>query len=174
MEEFKKFEDITQPDERNLFFVVYNNDTGEQRTLSLEDIYRSVDTVILKDSVPEDIRSQFNVAKNIAIYSWYSYSFHQVADLKAYATVEAALRLSLQKQKESLKELLKIALKRGMLKDSGFSHLTDDSKKQDEWVNKIPDFMPDLRNSLAHGGTTLHPWSILNLKICADLINQLF
>lgn len=81
MEELKKLEDLEKPDERNLFYSVINTETGEPRPYEITDLYRSVEAVTLSNKVPEDISSQFNVARNLAVYSWHSYSFNQVSEL---------------------------------------------------------------------------------------------
>lgn len=44
--------------------------------------------ITLSDSVPKEIVSQFNIARNLAVYSWFSYSFHQVSEMKAFSAVE--------------------------------------------------------------------------------------
>ena len=73
MEEFKHFKEIMQPDERNLHFVSVNRKPFKSRKFTLDQIYASVAEVNLIDAVPEGVRSQFNVAKNLAVYSWFSY-----------------------------------------------------------------------------------------------------
>ncbi len=175
MEEFKEFNQLLSPDDRNLYFCVTNTSTGESRSLTLDDIYSSVNEINLLDVVPDDIQSQFNIAKNLAVYSWFSYPLHQISEMKAFSTVEQALKCCLGKHKYGFKGLLKKAVQLGMLKDQGYRHIsTPNDSSCIEYVSKLPDIMPSLRNSLAHGGTTLHPDSITNLQICCDTINQLY
>lgn len=69
MEEFKLLSSLTNPDERNLFWVAIEPSAGTSRSLTLDDIYDSVSEISLDDIVPEDIKSQFNVAKNVAVYT---------------------------------------------------------------------------------------------------------
>jgi len=175
MEELKKLQELQSPDQRNLYYCVINKITGEQRPIDVKDIYYSVERIELSTKVPEDIISQFNVARNLAIYSWFSYSFHQVSEMKAFATVEMALRERLGRHKCGFKGLVKKAVNLGLIKDSGFSHIeAPEDPNSTEYSAKLPDIMPSLRNSLAHGSTTLHPGSVNNLAICADFINQLY
>lgn len=174
MEEFKSFDSLTDADERNSLWCVMDASSGFSRPLSLKDAYNSISAVSLDEVVPENIKSQFNVAKNVAVYSWYCYPFHQVCEMKAYATVEYALKQRLEKS-WSFPKLIKKAIKWGLIKDTGFSHLrepADDASIQ--YSKSLIEIMPELRNGLAHGGTTLHPGCVSTLRICADLINQLY
>lgn len=175
MEKFKEFENITKPDRRNLGFCKINKETGETTPLELKDIYDSISYVQLTNTVPEQVISQFNAAKNLAIYSWFSYFFHQIAELKAYSTLEMALRLKLKKDC-GLKKLLQETVKLNIVKDKGFSHIADKIKDIDEttYSKELPKILANFRNELAHGSTMLYPGAISSLKICADIINQLF
>lgn len=175
MEELKKLEQLQNPDKRNLYFCIIDHSTGKQRPLDVKDIYSSVERIELSEAVPEDIRSQFTVARNLAVYSWFSYSFHQISELKAFSTVEMALRSLLGKHKHGFRGLIKKAVNSGLIKDLGFSHIEKPGNPNStEYSAKLQDIMPALRNSLAHGNTTLHPGSVSNLRICADFINQLY
>jgi len=175
MEGLKKIDELCEPDERYRFYVIQDSATGIQRNLKINDIFDSVKSIELNENAPEDIRSQFNVARNLAIYSWYCYSFHQISEMKAFSTVEMALRAKLGGNTRGLKKLIQEAIKKGLLKDSGFRHI-DKPKHPDsiDYCLKLPELMPKLRNTLAHGSTILHPGSVSNLSICADFINQLY
>lgn len=174
MEEFKLLASLTNPDERNLYWAVIDRSTGTSRRLELEDIYNSVSEISLDEIVPEDIRSQFNVAKNVAVYSWYCYPFHQVCEMKAYSTVEYALKERLEKNYPFPKLITK-AINFGLIQDTGFSHLRKPVDEDSvEYCKSLIDIMPKLRNGLAHGGTTLHAGAVGTLRICADFINQLY
>lgn len=163
---------------RNTLWVVVNHETGQQRKLTLSDIYKSVESIKLDESVPDDVKSQFNVAKNLAIYTWFCYSFHQISELKAFSTLEMALRMKFGKDEQKLrfKTLLTKAVESGMIKDIGFNHIKETLKNPDStaYTERLPDLIPKFRNNLAHGSCILHPDSCINLQICADFINQLF
>ena len=125
MEQLKKLEEINLPDRRSDSFVICNQQTGQQRKYQLEDLYREVKSIELNECVPEDVRSQFNVARNTALYSWFCYPFHNVADMKTFSTLEMALRLKLKKQdtRTSLFHLIEMSVKQGLIKDKHFSHI---------------------------------------------------
>jgi len=179
MEEFKKFEEITLPDNRNTYFVIINQQTGERREYGLKDLYEEIKLTELHEVVPEDIRSQFNVARNLSLYTWFCYSFHNVSTLKTYSTVEMALRIRLdkpEKDRPSLWKMMKEAINKGLIKDRHFGHIMEQSLdgQPKPFVEDLPDAIAYLRNLEAHGSTALGPWSLMVLRICADIINQLF
>ena len=174
MEELKKLSDINKPDERNLHFCVMNEITRETRPFDITDIYNAVDEIKLTEKVPEDIISQFNVARNLAIYSWHSYSFNQISELKAFSCIEMALRDRLSENKIGLKALIKKAVRLGLIKDKGFVFLGDDASDSTKYSESLIDVIPHLRNDLAHGSATLHPGAVGTLQKCAEFITQLY
>jgi len=179
MEEFKKFEEITLPDNRNTYFMIINKQTGERSEYDLADLYEEIKLIELHEVVPEDIRSQFNVARNLSLYTWFCYSFHNVSTLKAYSTVEMALRIRLdkpEKNKPSLWKMMREAVDKGLIKDKHFGHIMEQSldSQSKPFVEVLPDAIAYLRNLEAHGSTAVGPWSVMVLRICANIINQLF
>ena len=164
MEELKSLPEILQPDERSKFFS--NN--------SLSSRHSAISSIKLSSSVPEDIRSQFNVALMLSVYAWLYYPFHQVSELKAFSTLEMALRWKLPNNKGGLKKLLSLAIDTGLIVDKGFSHICTSGDSLNEYSTKLPDIISDLRNDLAHGSSTLHPQSLFTLRNCSEIINQLF
>ena len=174
MEEFKAIHEITEPDERNRFFVTQDPEGGCSRPLELNDVYDDVAAITLESFVPEDVISQFNVARNLCVYSWYSYSFYQIAEGKSFATIEQALKIKLDAKKGGLSNLLQKAVAKGLIKDRGFSHVVTSDDDPTKYSRALAKTLPKLRNELAHGSRTLHPGSISSLRIAADLINQLF
>ena len=179
MEELKKLEEITLPDNRNTFSVIISQQTGERGEYGIEDLYGEIKLIELHEVVPEDIRSQFNVARNLSLYTWFCYSFHNVSTLKAYSTVELALRIILDKSEEdkpSLWKMMREAVNKHLITDKHFGHIMEQSLdlKSKPFVEALPDIIANLRNLEAHGSTTLGPWSVMVLRICAGIINQLF
>lgn len=89
-------------------------------------------------------------------------------------------------------ELLQMAVKERWIVDDGFAvvrrrreanaerfeRLGDEPDADMQSVNRYCDTlvesMPWLRNHLAHGSTSVHPGGMSTLRVCADLINQLF
>lgn len=169
MEEFIKFEEIIEPDERH---GLIDQLTGIR--LTLESLYRTLDGIKLLDSVPEEIQSQFNVTKNLAIYTWYSYSLNPVAQLKTYILIEHALKLKFEKDNWPFPKLIKKAISRGWVKDSGFSHIEADPQDNTKYVRNMIEVLPSLRNSAAHGSNGLNQHAVGHIQICAEWINQIF
>lgn len=120
-------ETVCQPDPRSPrddFF------SGEPLTVAYQ--YEAVSKFVLRDSVPEDIRIQFETTKNLYLYAWYVYRFYPVVDLHAYSCLELALRerfgaelAALRKYKSdyvpSLKQLLSYAIEHRHIKNEHFS-----------------------------------------------------
>ena len=175
VEEIKSFEKLLDADERWAYFATVNRETGEKAPYSLRDRYRSIEGAELLSSVPEEVRSEFNIARMLCVYAWLYYPFHSMAELKAFATVELALRLRFpQTRANGLKRLLTRAVKEGVLKDRGFSNVEVDQQDPQRYSRMLPDLIPDLRNALAHGEVQLHPGSAFTVNNCSEIINQLF
>jgi hypothetical protein len=49
-----------------------------------------------------------------------------------------------------------------------------DAPLAQEYCKAISDALPHLRNTLAHGSTYLHHGGAMTVRICADMINQVF
>lgn len=179
MEKLKKLEEICLPDTRSTLFVIINRETGQRRNYGIEDLYEQVRSIELHDVVPEDIRSQFNVARNLSLYTWFCYSFHSASSFRAYSTVEMALRIRLGKPDEVkayLRGMMEEAVNKGLIKDMHFSQYAEQSvdPQSKSFVEGLPEAITYLRNLDAHGSTALAPWSLTILRTCADIINQLF
>jgi hypothetical protein len=165
------------------------------RRLRLEDFYSVAETIQLHEGVPETVRNQFQVARNLIVYSWYYYPFNVTAELCAYIAVEHALRIKAGKTDGSstFRRLLKGAVERGWIRDEGFSHLKrlrerirlyneglppefqlQTTPQAEEYCKAMTQAMPNLRNALAHGETYLHHSGAMTVRICAELANQLF
>ena len=160
MEELKTLEEVMMPDSRARGFVILNHETGQKREFGVKDLYKEIELIRLDDGVPEELQSQFNVARNLCLYSWYCYSFHNIACLQAYSTIELALRIRLGKAedtKSTLRPLLDEALAKGLISE--------------DWM---PEGISYLRNISAHGKLVIHPWSVMLLRRSADVINQIF
>lgn len=105
MEEFKSLDEVTTVGQRNTYFALRNRVTGETRPQELKDHYESVDRFVLTEAVPEKVRSHFNTAKNVLLYTWFAYDFFPVAELQALSVLELALRERIGE--EGLKKLKK-------------------------------------------------------------------
>jgi hypothetical protein len=172
MEEIKIFENLLEADERwATFFRRGENDEPIPTSLKAE--YEAVEKIQLNVSVPEDVQSQFNIARMLRIYAWLYYPLHQVAELKAFSTVEMALKSEFPTVK-GLRNLLNTAIQAGRITDIGFSHIIPNDEDLTLYSRSLLDCLPALRNDLAHGSTMLHPDSIFTLSNCSEIINQLF
>src|SRR5690348_15756159 len=87
----KSLEDITRPDERHRIIVG-----------TLEDLHTELSAINLHSGVPVEIRQHFETAKNVALYTWFVYRFHQVAEMQAYSSLEMALRTKVAIDEPSL------------------------------------------------------------------------
>ena len=82
IDSLKELSEITTPDLRQVFFSV-----------SIEDRHALLAEITLKKSVPHEVRQLFETAKNISLYSWFVYRFHQASEMIAYSVLEMSLRL---------------------------------------------------------------------------------
>ena len=161
MEQLKRLEDIFQPDQRSMF------------TQKVEFRYKELYSISLNEMVPDEVVSQFNIARNLALYSWFCYPFHQISELKAFSTLEFALKIKYPKIR-GLANLIKAALEEGLLNDYGFSHIEVNPADPNEYTRDLRRLIPKMRNNLAHGSNKLAPVSLLTLSVCSDFINQVF
>jgi hypothetical protein len=189
MEELKKLSDVTGPDERQKAFAVVDSTSGLFRALTFLDVYQNTATIRLHDGVPDVIRSHFATAQNLLVFSWFFYPFNVTAEFLAYVTVELALKERFKRERrQSFRDLVKLAVAQGLVKDEGFSRVRERSEPDDsldQVIGVVPqqvtsyteiliDTMPYLRNTLAHGNPTLHPNGASSVRLCAEFINQLF
>jgi hypothetical protein len=196
MESLKKFEEICQKDSRqDSFSVLDPNHRGIFRKRTLEDFHRMAASISLHDGVPEEIRSHFATARNLVVYSWFYYPFNVSAQLSAYISVEFALKHRSGKlgSTTSFSRLLKHAVKEGWISDKGFSHpklrserirsmneayppefRTPEPALIREYCDALVKTMPFLRNDLAHGSSFLWEAGASHVRVCAELVNQLF
>lgn len=163
METLKSFDEITQPDERNLY-----------SRWTLQDMHSSVASIILHEGVPEDIQSHFAQARNLAVYSWFHYQFNVTAQLMGFVTVEYALKQKTGNRRAPFKKLIEQAIAEGWIQDDGFSIAKLRENPDGSYVEVLARVMPTLRNDLAHGTPMLHNKALSSLRICAEFINQLF
>lgn len=188
MEQLKPFNTLMEPDERQRSFARFDPAIGDFRPLRAEDTYALIEDVRLHEGVPEAVRGHFATAQNLIAYSWFYYPFNVTAELLAYVSVEFALKLCYPgNEKVSFKNLLRRAVEDGTVTNSGFSIIQAREQERQEWgvfiqedapvadyAVTLVEAMPYLRNSLAHGSSTLHMHGANTLRTCAELINQLF
>ncbi|QUX96665.1 hypothetical protein C0J08_15225 [Marinomonas sp. CT5] len=169
MEKFKSIEELTQIDRKHLLM---SSITGLSLDLAL--LHENLSKETLNEEVPDELKSQFNIAKNMALYTYYFYALAPEVHLKTYTVIEHALRVKADTQKHlGLRKLLEIAVKKGWICDAGFRHL-DTNEPGNKWCTDMIDVIPQMRNLKAHGSNML-VWDFLNsVAICSDFLNQLF
>ena len=168
-EELKSLEVLTKMDEKHRLMGAVCGAVPD-----LEKMHQLLSQERLNDQVPEEIKGQFNVARNMALYTYFFYALAPEVHLKTYTLIEHALKLKLKPTKYlMLAKLLRIALDKEWISDAGFRHIENPSKNN-PWCQAMLKGIPDLRNSQAHGSSMLIGDCIQHIAICADFINQLF
>lgn len=169
MEEFKSLEELTEMDEKHKLMGAICGSVP-----SLEKMHKYLSQELLNDEVPDEIKGQFNVAKNMALYSYYFYALSPEVHLKTYTIIEHALRLKVNPKKRMMfKALINHAVLQRWINDSGFRHIENPSPNN-EWCKSMVEVMPSLRNSKAHGSSMLIGDCLHHISSCADFVNQLF
>ena len=168
MECYKKYEDIINIDKRH---ILLGQITGQM--LTLRALHEYVSKIEMHSHVPERIIGQFDVARNMALYTLFCYSLAPEVQMKSYSVIEMALREYYKNDKKTaFKNLLRKAVDTGILQDKGFRNASNDDNNP--YCKSLIDVLPSLRNESAHGTSLLNHDCVRHLEICADLVNQLF
>jgi hypothetical protein len=171
---------------------------------SLEGHHEMIASIELNDAVPDDVRQQFENARNTWLYAHFAFRLLSVASLAVHVACETGLRTkALQEgvakgRSGSLRSLLDEALKRRWIVDTGFSAASNRKQLWAEhrqtmlalgemdpgpWQTPEDDqafarivcqSIQKLRNDMAHGETLLVPGLFWMFRAMADIINQLF
>lgn len=168
MEEIKTLQNLLEMDERHELMAQI---TGH--ILDQDKLHRAVSSIKLNEEVPADIRCQFNVARNMAFYTYFLYSLAPVVQLKTYILIEHALKIKNGKGKPPFKHLIRLAVENEWIQDSGFRHI-EEPNVENEYCKSLIETLPNLRNEAAHGSNTLVGNCVFHLSSCADFINQLW
>lgn len=159
MESLKKLDEVYIPDVRYRNRVNLNEATGEITEMGVETLHELVEGIRLSDKVPEPVRSHFETAKNLILYSWFVYYFNAVAAMQAFASLEMAVRA-----------------KTNATKKDNFYDLLDRVFPGRELAPNLSlsRAITKLRNNLAHGSLTITGQEWVYLRACAELINELY
>jgi hypothetical protein len=170
MQELKELQELTKMDEAH---VLIGQLTGSVPDLAR--LHAFVSSITMHLGVPEEIRGQFNVARNMALYQYFFYALAPEVQLKTYAIIEYALRLKAgpDAKERTLQPLVKRAVSEGWIGDAGFRSVAT-PQPGNPYCRTLAQVMNKLRNELAHGSKQLTPNCIGPLEICADFVNQLF
>lgn len=98
---------------------------------TLEDRHRVLSEITLSASVPRDVQQLLETAKNVVLYAWFVYRFHQVAESVAFQALDMGLRIRCEqeqgraKRKRSFSRDLRFAVRAGWIRNEGLSDLRD-------------------------------------------------
>jgi len=168
MDSFKPFDQITSVDKQHLFLQKMGG-----KEMDLPSHHHTLKAIQLHTGVPQIIRGQFNIARNMALYSYFFYSLGSEVQLKACSVIEHALRIKANRPELMLRQLLILANDKNWLMDSGFRHIEKPGESRG-YCKSLERVLPHLRNESAHGGPPLVWDCISHIERCADLVNQLF
>ena len=162
---------LLESDPRRASEVIVNPVTGVTRPVEATDFHGIVAGIELNAAAPTVIREQFDLARNVFVYSWFVYEMATLAEKQAYATVEMALREKARQSgkngRRDLRVLIQDAERYGWLKRTDFG----DGERPFHPLDAIV----MLRNDLAHGSDRLMPIGSLDMmELCAEIINRLF
>jgi len=169
MEEFKSLSELTVMDEKHRLMGAVCGSVP-----SLEGMHKYLSKETLNENVPLEIQNQFNIARNMALFSYYFYALCAEVHLKTYTIIERALKIRADSGKRhGLKYLMEMAVEEGWITDDGFRHI-ENPEPGNLWCKSMIKTMSELRNSQAHGGNMLVGDCLHHISVCADYINQLF
>jgi hypothetical protein len=142
--------------------------------VSLKQHHARIAEVKLRSSVPLDVRTQFEVARNLYLYAWNVYRFYMTAEMQALATLEFGLKTKLperlpepyQSKKSrwpTLFGLLSYAIDQKMVRNEGFRrwHLVAEQKARDRQSMEALQFM--IKN-----GVDEMQWSVSSPIVITD------
>ncbi len=87
MEQFKAYEEIVCIDQGH---VALRQITGY--IVSLPELHAALAPIELHEGVPPDVRGQFNVARNMTLYTYFHYAMAPEVNMKTYSVIELALK----------------------------------------------------------------------------------
>jgi hypothetical protein len=158
METLKPLRDLFTPDPRNLAFVIADVATESGvRQSTFEDEYREMQELELPASIPDSVRSQFAVARNVWLYGWFHWPLYVVAGSLACRCAESALRIRYRREYSDRKNavrtmtiapLMKLAVENGWLTDDGFTRLAQHANWHETRVELVAEDGATIRSSI--------------------------
>ena len=116
LDPLKPYSEVLQPDERWRYF-----------SLTLQDHHQQVAAIQVNAAAPENVRQQFENARNAWLYAFFAYRLLTVALATVHVVCETAVKARAEQEglpgweKKRLSELLEIAISKRWLVDSGFA-----------------------------------------------------
>lgn len=171
----KNLATICDPDERFRYLSFHDQAAGHTRPLCAGDLHNEVGPIDLSSAVPAEIRSQFDVARNAYLYSWFVYDLAVLAEQHCYIVLEMALRhrASLEglSRDRTLKPYLQLAIKRGWLREEDLHIPGVPGSRPMSFLKELP----KLRDRLLHGNVHLsQDFTLMIMRKCAELISKLY
>jgi hypothetical protein len=136
---FKPQAEVLLSDIRQTFWVIIERN-GTTREFRFDDLYKRMSELTLNSTVPEDIRTGFDTARNLYLYSWFVYRFLTVAELQAYAAFEYALGKRIENESagrvRGLNNRFDFAIKKGWLRAEGVRRYQQSAKRRKEFAEE--------------------------------------
>jgi len=166
---------MCEPDERFQHLSFHDQAAGHIRPLCAGDLYNDVSSIELSLTVPAEICSQFDVARNAYLCSWFVYDFTVLAEQHSYIVLEMSLRHRAKSEglssNKTLKPYLLLAIKHGWLRKEELDIPGTSDSRPMSFLKELP----GLRDRLAHGKLHLSPeFTLTMMRTCAELINKLY
>lgn len=159
-----------------------------------EERFALVDSVSINDSVPERVRRLVITSKNLIIHSCLYYPYNITAVQTAFSALELAIRLRVETEGlnitfKGLRGAMEFAVRSSWISDGGLPlpsaptayHFTSEGGIEEfeapvlrPYVEVLAEFMPKIRNELAHGSGYLHSGGAGKVLMINHLINQIF
>jgi len=161
----KPLNQILMPDSRSLYNFRNANE-------ALKAHYEFISKIVLNEHVHNDVKVQFETAKNAFVYSFFAYRLGMMAVHQAIAATELALRRMIgdpnKKPKETFQPLLQKAHDMGLVDVKKIAPHMD--------IAGFKKFLGGFRNDLSHGSHTLMPPFAMApiIQDCGHILNQLF
>jgi hypothetical protein len=119
-EGFRSVAEMAKPDGRQCHLIVGERD-GPMVPKSVHHQHAMAEQYAVSAAVPEDIRIQWDTARNLWLYAWHVWRFYPVAEKHVYAVLEMSLRIKLGHDRvdrpPSLKALMDEAIRKKLLRD---------------------------------------------------------
>ena len=153
---FKPLAEVMLPDVRQQFWARLQSD-GTFRNVQLEDLHKRMSELTLNSTVAEEVRTGFDTARNLFLYSWFVNRFLTVAELQAYAALEFALgkRIAIEKagHVRGLSRRFDLAVQKGWIRAEGVrryrqvaTHRKEYAKEQEQLFKEFLKAEDDWRN----------------------------
>lgn len=148
---FKTLAELTRPDVRSAGIGFYGSPPS-LRPKTLEDHHAEAAAQALHAGVPSDVAEQFDTARNLYLYTWFSYPLVHVAELHALGTVEFGLRVRFApaSKRRYLGPLLRLALTKQLVRDDQMRMWQRRKLAREQQQTEEDQWSEDIRRLFAH------------------------